>query len=832
MSSTNRRPLNTLVIGGDVDQRRIIGEVGRRRGHRVVFCAGPEEVVAPDRAPHFELVLLDWSGPAEVAALTCQQLRQHPACELAVIVTLADPLDLSDTELMIKAGANDCLAKPLDVPRLVARLGFLEQWAHGLMERFWAEAAMKESEDQLSDLFENTPIGIYQSTPDGRILMANPSMARMLGYESFAEMASLNLEQGGFWPTYPREKFKEAMERDGEVRGMEACWIRPDGRLLFVRENARAVRGADGRITAYAGTVEDITDQRQAEQALRESQERYSLAALGANDGLWDWDLTTNSVYYSPRWKEMLGYGEPEVDATPEAWLARVHPDDLEALRADLEAHLKGLRDHFESEHRIRHRDGSYRWVLTRGLVVRNDENQPMRVAGSQTDTTDRRAAEERALHTAFHDRLTGLPNRTLFLDRLRHTAELGQRWSGYSFAVIFLDLDRFKLVNESLGHDVGEQILHEVGRRLEACLRPGDTLARVGGDKFAFLLEDIRHIGEATNLADVVLEQLIRPILLAGSEVFVSASLGIAPSSPMVERSGDLLRDAEIAMYRAKAQGRARYVVFDPTMRERAVARLQIETHLRHAMERDELRVFYQPIIHLDTGKIAGFEALIRWQHPELGLIPPSKFVHVAEETGLIVPIGHWVLDQACHTAKRWQSTYPSFTELTMAVNLSATQFNRPQLVNDVQGILTATGIDPTTLKLEITESVLMEDKDSATKLLNRLKGLRVQLGIDDFGTGYSSFSHLQLFPIDTLKIDRSFVTRMGVNGERPEIVDTMITLGRNLQMSVVAEGVETPGQLDTLRRRQCGFAQGYLFSQPVDTNTAEAMLVRSPTW
>ncbi|MDX2096324.1 MAG: EAL domain-containing protein [Leptolyngbyaceae cyanobacterium bins.59] len=573
----------------------------------------------------------------------------------------------------------------------------------------------------------------------------------------------------------------------------------------------------------------DITDRKQVEEALRESQERYTLAVKGANDGLWDWNFKTNEIYFGPRWKSMLGCEEWEVSNSPEEWFKRIHPDDLELVKAKIDLHLKGATLHFETEHRMLHKDGQYLWVLCRGLAVRNGTGKATRMAGSQTDITERKNAEEQLLHDAFHDALTGLPNRALFLDRLGQAMERARRSSADRFAVLFLDLDRFKVVNDSLGHTVGDELLKQIAKILQReCLPSGDTVARLGGDEFVILLEQIQSLRDATCLADRIHDLLKAPFRIAEYEVFTTASIGIALSQTGYENPEDLLRDADIAMYRAKSQGKACHEVFDTEMYRRACELLQLQTDLRRAIEREELRVYYQPIVELRTGLISGFEALVRWKHPERGLVSPVEFIPVAEETGLIIPIGSWILREACRQLRIWQERFPSEYPLTMSVNLSGRQFSQDDLIQDVAQILAATGLYPASLKLEITESVVMEDARSAIALLGHLKQLGVSLQIDDFGTGYSSLSYLHRFPTDTLKIDQSFVARLGTTDDSSEIIRAIVTLAHNLGMTVTAEGIETLEQMSQLRSFQCEHGQGFLFSRAVDSRTAEQILIR----
>jgi len=434
--------------------------------------------------------------------------------------------------------------------------------------------------------------------------------------------------------------------------------------------------------------------------------------------------------------------------------------------------------------------------------------------------------SREHFRHAAYHDALTGLPNRMLLTDHLRLAIERAKRHPDHSYALIFLDLDRFKYINDSLGHAAGDQLLITIARRLEGHLRPTDTVARLGGDEFAVLLDGLEDEGDAIRIAERVQEELIAPFNLGGHEVFTTASIGIALNVPGYEHPESVLRDADTAMYRAKEKGKARYELFDADMHARAVERLRLENDLRRAVERGEFHVYYQPIVSLDSDRVAGFEALIRWGHPERGLVPPTEFIPVAEETGMIVEIGQWVLRESCRQMREWQRLSFDNRLLTISVNLSGKQFLQPNLIGCVKQILHETDLDPRCLKLEITESIMMENAEEASAMLVQLRGLGVQLSIDDFGTGYSSLSYLHRFPANTLKIDRSFVMRMGDAGENSEIVRTILTLATNLGMDVIAEGVETKGQLAQLKAMGCPYWQGYLFSRPVDAAGAGALV------
>jgi diguanylate cyclase (GGDEF)-like protein/PAS domain S-box-containing protein len=575
---------------------------------------------------------------------------------------------------------------------------------------------------------------------------------------------------------------------------------------------------------AYHAQLERQVAERTA--ALAASEERYALAARGANDGLWDWELLSNKIYLSPRWKEMLGYEEHELGNDPAEWLQRIHPDDRELLEVRLEAHFQRLITHFQHEYRMMHRDGEYHWMLCRGLAVWNAEGRAVRVAGSQTDISERKQAEQRLLHDALHDGLTGLPNRALFLDRLKHVLSRTKRSADYHFAVMFLDLDRFKVINDSLGHSTGDMLLKAIAERLEECVRPGDTVARLGGDEFTILIDDIGSDQRMLDVAERVQQVISAPIILDGQQVFTTASIGVTHSTIGYDSASDLVRDADTAMYYAKLGGKAQAVVFDPAMHAAANERLQLESALRWAYERDELRLHYQPIVELATGRTVGLEALLRWQHPQRGLLFPASFIQVAEETGLIVPIGWWVLREACRQLSAWQQHIPHASTLWITVNISAKQLTQPNASAQIFKILEESGIDPTHLKLEITETTLLEHSKRTSEILQQIREAGIQVCMDDFGTGYSSLSYLQNLPIDVLKIDRSFIGQLGGVGERSEIVRTILVLAQTLGLKAVAEGTETQEQAEQLLAMQCEFGQGWLFSHALEPEKAEQLM------
>jgi diguanylate cyclase (GGDEF)-like protein/PAS domain S-box-containing protein len=563
---------------------------------------------------------------------------------------------------------------------------------------------------------------------------------------------------------------------------------------------------------------------------LHESEERYTLAVRGANDGLWDWNLLSNEAYWSPRWKAMLGHDEQGIGVSPDEWFNRVHPEDVARVRSALTTHLEDGSTHYENEHRVLHRNGTYRWVLCRGAAVRDSAGTATRLAGSLTDITE----------TKLADALTGLPNRLLFLDLVERAIKREKRRPNPAFALLSLGLNRFNVVSDSLGPLTADRLLVAVARRLQSCLRPTDTvardepastLARLGGDEFNVLLDDIKEATDAMRVAERLRRALQEPFELDGHQVFTSATVGIAISTTGYERPEEVLRDAAIALNRAKAEGTSGCEIFDPAMRKQAVARLQVETELRHAIESCAFEVHYQPIISLRAGRITGFEALVRWRHPVRGLVGPGEFIPLAEDSGLIRAVTRLTLTEACRQMVAWQRQFGPDAPGVMCVNVSSKLFGDTELVGELKMILATTGMEASRLKLEITESALIHDMAAARVTLGHAQAMGIEWSLDDFGTGYSSLSHLHGLPIDTVKIDRSFVGRMGVERNGSEMVRAIVALAHTLDMDVVAEGVETPENAARLLELGCEFAQGFYYSKAVDS-AAAGLLIGSQPW
>ncbi len=689
-------------------------------------------------------------------------------------------------------------------------------------------------------------IGVTVTDAHGRIVFVNRAEARMHGYD-VQELLGRDASILGT-SEVPRHLALEDLSRI-ESWSRESVNRRKDGSLFPVHLLSDVVTDSSGAPIGIVTTAEDITARKlveaelkrareeleskvvertrellEANVALRISEARYRLLFERNLAAVYQTDLEGRILQCNEAFSRMLGYASRE-DVLGRSLF------ELSDDRSAQEAFFLRLQQSgalSDIELRLRRKDGAPIWILENATLVTEAVSGPAAVLRTCVDITQRKQAEQRLLHDALHDSLTGLPNRALFLDRLRSLVSRARRQNS-TFAVLFMDLDRFKLVNDGLGHEVGDRLLVAIAARLQPCIRDTDTLARFGGDEFTVLLEDVDGVAEATRAAGRIQEALRAPFAFEDQDLFASVSIGIAIAEGGTQSAEDLLRDADTAMYRAKVLGKSRCEVFDSEMREEAVGLLEIETDLRRALERRELVLHYQPIVSLSDGALTGFEALMRWNHPRKGLLQPVDFIPLAEETGLISAIGAWLLDDACATLRSWQDRFPKDPPLTLSVNVSSRQLASPDFVAQVEGSISRCGIDPRSLTLEITESMVLEQGEGAAALLAGIRALGVHLSLDDFGTGYSSLSYLHMLPLSKLKIDKSFVERIDTDPTRAEIVRAIVELARALDLEVIAEGVESASQRARLATFRCASAQGFYFSEAVEKSAIGGMLERA---
>jgi diguanylate cyclase (GGDEF)-like protein/PAS domain S-box-containing protein len=698
-------------------------------------------------------------------------------------------------------------------------------------ERKRTEDALREARDRFRSIFDHAPIGVAMVTLEGRYLQVNRSLCEILGY-TVEELQALTWQE----ITNPddlaasSDYARRLVEGEFPKYHLEKRFLHADGHTVWASLSVSLVRDSEGEPLYFVSQIQDVTERKEVERVIVESEERFRSLVQYSSDIITVLDADGTIRYASPAVEKMIGY-KPEEQIGTNAF-GTVHPDDRDRALDTFAEVLKRPGLHPPLEFRVPHKDGSWRYLEH---VVNNLLEDPAvrGVVINSRDVTERKAMQKQLHYQAFHDSLTGLPNRALFMDRLEHALTRANR-RGSKIAVLFMDLDNFKVINDSLGHKAGDQLLIAVAERLKTPLRPEDTVARLGGDEFTILVEDISGVGDVARIAVRLAKILRPPFALGEQEVFATVSTGIALNNLAREQPADLLRHADLAMYRAKHRGKARYEVFEPSMDTKAVERLILETGLRRALVRQQFRVYYQPIVALENDKIAGVEALLRWEHPQRGLLLPEEFLSIAEETGLIVKIGQWVLREAGRQARIWQERYPGTPPLTISVNLSTREFFHPKLVAEV---LDESEINPASLQLEITEGALTTNgKYSTDRTLRNLKRMGVQLAIDDFGLGYSSLSYLKRFPVDFLKVDRSFIAGLGgescgVSTKDIQIVKAMIELTHALGLRVIAEGVENAEQLTRLRQMKCDLAQGNYFSEPLPSESLAVNLERNLT-
>ena len=804
----------------------VLEEALRERGHELAVTEDPSEAFERLRPEAHPLLFLWRSDPAETVEL-CRSARGLPHTTHGIILAVTRDESPAHKRALMEAGVDGWLVEPVDPELLRLRLRMAERRLADIAEQGKSEEALRESEERYRSLFEGVPIGLYRTTPAGRLLDANDALVRVLGYPDRETLLRANVGDIYYDPR-DRQRWQRTVEEEAgsRIRSFETQVRRHDGRVIWVRFSLQTMRDEDGRVVRYEGALEDITDRRRAQDALQASEERFRALVQNASDMISILDPDGSVLYASPSHQRLLGHA-PE-DFVGGNFLDFVHYEDRPLVANALGCLVDLPHENLTIEYRCQHRNDTW---LTIESTASNLLAHPsvLGLVLNSHDITDRKRAEERLLHDALHDELTGLPNRALFMDRLWQAVERSRREPDRLMAVLFLDVDQFKIVNDSLGHLVGDELLIQIARALSSALRPMDTIARIGGDEFAILLERGHEVEDAATVAERIHERLAAPINLGGHEVFITASIGIAICTPDYEKPEDLLRDADTAMYRAKSSGRACHVVFHRGMHHFVMARLQLESELRRAIERGQIEVHYQPFVDLGTGTVTGVEALMRWIHPRRGLILPDDFLTVAEETGLILPLGRYVLTQACQRVRHLQTKYPEHRDLRVSVNLSNKQFFQSDLHEQIAEALAVSGLEPEYLGLEITEGVIIRHAESATSRFSRLKALGVQLYLDDFGKGYSSLNYLHRYPMDILKIDRSFVSRIGEEGGNLAIVAAIVHLGHQLGMKVVAEGIQSLEHVAKLRGMGCEYGQGFFFSHPVDGDEVEELITRA---
>jgi diguanylate cyclase (GGDEF)-like protein/PAS domain S-box-containing protein len=699
-----------------------------------------------------------------------------------------------------------------------------------ITERRRVEAALRESEQRFRRSFDDAAIGMALVAPDGRFLRANRSLRELLGYPE-EELLGKSFQD----ITYPDDLDVDLDHLGrmlaGEMRSYqtEKRYVHKEGHVVWILLNVSMVHDEEGKPLYFVSQIQDISERKRAEQKIRDAEKRYrtlveQIPAVTYIDPVNDPDT---SLYTSPQIEQMLGY-TPQEWQNEKLWPKRLHPDDRERVLAADERFEAGGEELFSEEYRLLAKDGSVVWVREEAVLVRDEADEPLYWQGVFYNLTERKALEERLHYQAFHDPLTDLPNRRLFANHLKGALKRTRRRKGRKSAVLFMDLDNFKVVNDSLGHEVGDHLLVAVGQRLKGCLRRGEVAARLGGDEFTLLLENISSAGEAEEVAERIIRELRAPFAIEGHLIFATISIGIALSDTVGRAHEDLLlRAADIALYRAKGKTKACFEVFDHNKDAYALERLELENDLRRAIERGELKICYQPVFSLETNNIAGMEALLRWEHRERGMMRPAEFIPLAEETGLIVPIGLWTLEEVCRQAREWQDSYQIDPSPIAGVNLSLRQFQHAGLVEDVARVLRETGLDPGNLALEITESVAMHDEDATIAILEELKSLGVWLVIDDFGTGNSPLSYLtSQFKMDHLKIDGSFMRKFVEDPDDSAIITGLIDFAHAVSLRVIAEGVETAVQLKRLKEMGCEFVQGNYMAKALAPAEASELL------
>lgn len=814
--------INILIVEDEIIVAKDIENKLKKVGYTVSgLVSSGEEAIDTAAKTNLDLILMDIRLRGNIDGVeAARQIYDRFSIPIIFLTANADKATFERAKITQPLGY---LLKP-----------FKEKELYNTIEitlfRYEIEKKLKENQQWLATILKSIGDGVIACDRNQTVTFMNPIAEILTGWQeldavgkTIAEVFNIVRETTSTLINHP---VTQAIELGIIFCTQESTiLINQNGKKIPIENCAAPIKDDKQNIQGAVLIFRDITERKQVEAFLYRRQQEFRALVENAPDIIARFNSQLQYIYVNPAIAKLINIPETRLIGKTNAELNL--PQEICYLWEQKLQQVFQTKVENEFEFRVPRGNGT-KYYYVRLVPELADNGSIESVLSIAREITALKEAEAKLLYDASHDALTGLPNRTLFMDRLEQALIHSKRRTDYLFAVLFLDVDRFKTINDSLGHAIGDCLLVSFARRLETCLREVDTLARLGGDEFTILLDDIANPSDALLVVKRIQMALQSSFQLNGYEVFASASIGIALNATNYNRADELLRDADIAMYRAKAGGRAGHEIFYTDMYAQVTRRLQLETDLRQALVRQELLVYYQPIVSLSTDRVIGFEALVRWQHPQQGIISPIHFIPIAEETGLIVPLGSWVLREACRQMRIWQEQFAVASSLTISVNLSTKQFSQPNSLEEIAQILDKTGLNPNSLKLEITESALMENTQLANAMLLQLREMNIQLYLDDFGTGYSSLSYLHRFPSSALKIDRSFVSRIGSEGENREIVRAIVNLAHSLNIDTVAEGVETPEQLAQLRSLECKYAQGYYYSKPLDSQSTEALIAR----
>jgi len=818
---------NILIVDDREENLLLLERIISRLHVNVLTAEDGYEALELASQHRLSLALLDIHMPGMNGYELAERLRKQENNQVLPIIFLSAVFN--DDHAIFQgygAGAIDFISKPFNLKLLVSKVKVhLELDRHRMQQSKKRE--LEQAKRFLEEVLTSMPDPVFVlSLEDGHIRMANQAASSLLDWKveelvgcqisKFFGQKKISQELRRLNESHQRNGFEKAMfhlETELLTRTHQAVPILLSGSLFQSPEE-------DALVVLVA---KDIRERKQAEEALLKSEERYALAVRAAAEGLFDWDLHSDEIYLSPRWRSML----PEIVLSEhingDTWYKLIDQRDRESVRGELESLLYSGAELFCIEYRLQLPTGGVLWVLCQGVIVRDERGFALRLVGSQTDITQKKEIKEKLLYDALHDNLTGLPNRMLMVSHLERAIAQYKRRDNYHFALLFLDLDGFKKVNDGLGHECGDRLLIEISKRISETLRPGDIIARFGGDEFLIFLDDLGHIGDAFSVVERIQGLASSPVLVDGYKLKVSASIGIVFGDENYQHPEEILRNADIAMYEAKRKGKDQYVIFDEQMFNSVKEALNMEIELRNALDRDELQLYYQPLVNLETGELTGVEALLRWNSKKLGFVSPGQFIPIAEDTGLIVPIGRWVIQEACRQLRQWQRDFHTGDSLTLSVNISGRQLCLDHFVPELEAILNESELRPDQLDLEITETFLIDNPKLASTKLKEIRNLGIGLHLDDFGTGYSSLSYLRNYPISCIKIDRSFTWELEERGKGLSIVRSIIQLADGLGLGTIAEGIETSSQLKMLQELGCSVGQGYFFAKPMSAKEIE---------